>query len=261
MNPLKNSVFPQFLRAKRLSEWEPRFLIEFVERGSFAVMPGNAARLGEGRFAKYLPWLREPTTVAIVGNGPIDCSQALEIDSHDVVVRFNGCRNFGASGYRTDYLVLTNTGEPARQFAFDPHALNAHALKAAGSILLARPPDLVAREVRKFPRDREYWETFDRELVENRIGHKHWSYMRASIYREARATLIRYGAKKSDQPSTGMLALFYLARNFRKRLRSSALTLYGFTHQGWDRHPWNAERALIDDLWRDWIRRAEAPDP
>jgi hypothetical protein len=206
-------------------------------------------------FVRFIPQLRRPMTVAIVGNGPIDPLHADEIDAHDLVVRFNGCRNYGMSGHRTDYLVLTNTGEPARQFAYDPLALNAHAVEAAGRILLARPPNLVASELRRFPDDREYWETFDPDLI-GRIRHKRWAYMRANIYRRARAVLRLYGAKKSDQPSTGILAIFHIAQQLRRQMRHSSITLYGFTHQGWDRHPWNAERQLIDERWRGWVRRA-----
>lgn len=214
---------------------------------------GRQSRCGLGIF---LPWISGPTTVAMVGNGPVDSSQSVEIDSHDVVVRFNGCRNFGASGSRTNYLVLTNTGEPARQFASDPIALNIDAVQAANRVLLARSPKLVMSELQKFPDDREIWETFDRELIAHRIGHKPWGYMPARTYQKARDALIRYGAKKSDQPSTGILALFWFASAFRRRLSPSLITLYGFTHQGWDRHPWDAERALIDHRWRNWVRRA-----
>jgi hypothetical protein len=220
----------------------------------------NARLFNEAGLVRYIPQLRRLKTVAIVGNGPIDSFQSYEIDAHDVVVRFNGCRNYGVSGQRTDYLVLTNTGEPARQFAFDPLALNAQAVESAGRILLARPPDLVASELRRFPNDREYWETFDQDLI-GRIRHKRWTYMRAHIYRKARSVLRLYGARKTDQPSTGILAIFHIAQQLRRRMQPSAITLYGFTHQGWDRHPWNAERQLIDDRWRGWVRRAQpVPD-
>lgn len=215
----------------------------------------NVHLFNEVGLVKFVPKLRRLRTVAIVGNGPVESFQSGEIDAHDLVVRFNGCRNYGVSGHRTDYLVLANTGEPARQFAFDPLGLHAQAVEAAGRILLARPPDLVASELRRFPDDREYWETFDQDLI-SRIRHKRWAYMRANVYRKSRAVLRLYGAKKADQPSTGILAIFHIAQQLRRRMLPSSITLYGFTHQGWDRHPWNAERQLIDDRWRGWVRRA-----
>jgi hypothetical protein len=193
--------------------------------------------------------------IAVIGNGPVDSRSSAEIDAHDLVIRFNACRHYGRAGRKIDVLVLSNTGSPATKFARHDKAINREALASAKSFWLARAPELVSAERILHPGDSRCWVTCDEEIIHKCVGNRPWQYIPAETYRLAKRNLDRYGARFDDHPSTGMLALFHIRRALRRRFRSCRATLYGFTHQGWYRHPWAAERALID-RWRNWVARA-----
>ena len=71
--------------------------------------------------------------IAVVGNGPVDPAVRFDIDAHHLVVRFNSCQNYGSSGWRTDILVIVNTGPQGQRLAYEPGAINAEALVSAKS--------------------------------------------------------------------------------------------------------------------------------
>ena len=75
--------------------------------------------------------LRPRRRIALVGSGPIDPKAAAEIDDHDLVIRFNGCANYGATGRRIDVLVLSNSGGGGKHLANSPEAINLAAWAAA----------------------------------------------------------------------------------------------------------------------------------
>lgn len=184
--------------------------------------------------------------VAVVGNGKVALRHADEIDSHDFVIRFNACSNFGLSGLNTDLLVLVNTGLSGMRLARNAGEINPVALHAAKSFLFARAPDLIAlqRDRRPIPPDAEdqfLWTDFSAEIIESHIRKRKWKFLPSSLYWRAQKSLEAFGATEDHEPSTGMLALFHL----REKLRPQRITLYGFTHQGWPGHAWEAERALV----------------
>jgi hypothetical protein len=200
-----------------------------------------------------LVWLRIARTIALVGNGPLGPGDGKAIDQHGLVVRFNSCSNYGEGGYRTDVLVLTNTGEPAEAFAHNEAAINKNALMSARAFWIARSPELVAAERKRHPDQAAYWTDYAAEIVRNRVGSSPWRFFDAKLYWWAQEALKEYGATDAHQPSTGMLALFHIKTTMWWPCH---VTLFGFTHEGWDGHPWQAERALIDQ-WR-WVCRSDA---
>ena len=61
--------------------------------------------------------------IMIVGNGAVDEGAAPLIDAADMVIRFNGSRNFGAAGTRTDVVAVCNTGSNGVGDAFGTEAV------------------------------------------------------------------------------------------------------------------------------------------
>jgi hypothetical protein len=196
--------------------------------------------------------------IALVGNGVVDSSAGNVIDAHDLVVRFNACTSCGSAGERTGVIVLANAGHPGRAFASGETPINAGALRSDPCFWLAKPPlihsierrrhraykVLVARKPWYYPHT---WDDYTDAIVE-RIGSRPWSCIEALTYWQAMGALVVRGASSLQMPSSGMLALFHI----RRRLWPARVTLFGFSHQGWDGHPWEAERAQVSE-WRDWV--------
>lgn len=191
----------------------------------------------------------ESLRIALVGNGPV-AEAADRVDDHDLVVRFNRCTSYaGCSGRRVDVLCIVNTGLPGAEFAENASAIDQTALREARRFWLPKAPDLVARYA-STPKG-HLWKDYSAEIVERRLAGRPWEFLPPQTFDDAQAALRAHGADVESEPSTGMLVLFHLRRDFP----SSKVTLFGFTHQGWRGHPWDAERRLIAS-WNDWVSYA-----
>ena len=184
--------------------------------------------------------------IAIVGSGPIDPRHGPKIDQHEIVIRFNACQNYGASGLKTDVLVLVNTGWSGKTLSRTPDAIHQGALAAAEDFWFPRHPKLINTQRRLRPiapdaEDQDLWTDFSHELIDNHVGDRPFKYILASHYRAAQRCLEKLGSTQDFEPSTGFLTLYHL----RRQIRPSRVTLYGFTHEGWGGHAWAAEKALI----------------
>lgn len=194
------------------------------------------------------------TRIGVVGNGPIDPGLHETIDGHDLIVRFNSCQNYGHTGRRTDILVLVNTGPAAKLLAQNKASIHEEALSSAKRIWLAKEPNLIAAQRLKYPEDAELWEDCSEELIHNKLRSKPWQFVSSKIYDSTMHELKKYGANDRHDPSTGILAIFNIYHTLMTRFPPCVLTLFGFTHEGWTGHPWDAERTLID-AYGNWIKR------
>lgn len=195
------------------------------------------------------------TRIGVVGNGPIEANLCESIDHYDIVIRFNSCQNYGNTGRRTDVLVLVNTGPAGKMLACQNEAINEEALFSAKKIWIAKEPSLIAAQRLKYPKDAELWEDYSDELINNKLRSKTWQFLSPRVYHSAIHSLKKYGANDQHDPSTGILAIFNIYHTLSTMFSPCVLTLFGFTHQGWIGHPWDAERALID-AQSNWIKRA-----
>lgn len=186
--------------------------------------------------------------IALVGNGPVDYRHASEIDAHDMVIRFNACPHYGRAGRRIDILVLMNAGSPGWRFTTKKKALNKTAVTRAREIWFAVHP-VVQQETRgDDPHSGDYAEA----IVRDHLNGQRWTYIDREDHIAARIALHALGAPADNTPTSGMLALIHA----RRILNPSHVTLYGFTHEGWEGHPWDAERRFVD-MNSDWITRVE----
>lgn len=200
--------------------------------------------------------------IMVVGNAPLNEDFSALIDRADEVIRFNRANNFGGhGGTRTTVLCLANWGEIGR--------------KIAKRRLLTGLPC--------FPEVREFWFSRPSFHESSFLWRKHWrrdfdnlDYSNAIVRRNSlRArTRIFFGADiyrrclelcriEQDvqipkmQPSTGFLGLQYVLQRYGAC--GATITLVGFTFAGWERHPWQAEQAVVEALEHEgrirWLRQ------
>ena len=180
--------------------------------------------------------------IAVVGNGPVDPACRQTIDEHEFVVRFNHCSNFETSGVRTDALVFAPVGPTGAINASEE--VHAGAIRHAKEFWFTRSADLIDEERRKAiakGADTINLEDWTRQIIARHVGSRPYLFLDPKIYRRAERELAALGASEPFEPSSGVLALIHL----RERFPRKAINLFGFTHEGWEGHSWEAERKLV----------------
>lgn len=187
--------------------------------------------------------------IMIVGNGPVDEGAAPLIDAADLVIRFNGSRNFGAAGRKTDIIAVCNTGRPGAQMLADPEWRDSEAVRRTTEIWSVRDPEKFADmkpqlaithpELDDFCDD--YTDGFATFATANGKQHR-------IIHRDAHegldAALLALDAEPYVVPSSGMVVIQALLSD--PTHAEDTIILAGFGHSGWDGHPFEAERRLVD---------------
>jgi hypothetical protein len=174
-----------------------------------------------------------------------------EIDGSDFVVRFNEPKaSVGMSGTRTDILFLCNAGKPMQRRLKDPNFLASAIMKDARQVILAYHPIIIERY---FPRPnplsrlkgrREDW-TFATIMALGAIG-KTSIVFPASFYMAGCEELGLPEDKMGTVfPSTGYFGVFHILSQFSPA--EWAITLCGFSGEGWKRHAWADERKWVED--------------
>jgi hypothetical protein len=187
----------------------------------------------------------------IVGNGPITGDMSPVIDASDFVVRFNEPKvSIGMSGEKTDILFLCNAGKPMQRRLEDPRFLNSAIMKDAKQVILAYHPIIIDRY---FPKPnilsrlngrREDW-TLPTIMALGGID-KASLVLPAAFYMQGCRELGLPEAKMSTVfPSTGYFGIFYILRRFPAT--EWAISICGFTWEGWKRHAWADERKWVED--------------
>ena len=190
--------------------------------------------------------------IYIVGNAEVAADRAAAIDAAELVVRFNLCPNLGRqTGRRTSHLWLTNTGKPGQGFT-DPSRLQAVLSRSRPErIVLARPAlNPVARLVARVRADHSAME-YGRLICERaRSLGVPCHYARPRLQADVMRVLLGHGqpAVTPKCPSTGILAIHHYAT--APEYSRHAIAVAGFGFQGWKFHPWELERAYVDDLAR-----------
>lgn len=187
----------------------------------------------------------------IVGNGAVAEGAGAIIDAADFVVRFNLSRNTAQSGRRTDAVAVCNTGRPANEMLDGPEWRDSAPVRAAREIWSVRDPEKFASlrpqlavnhpELDDFCDDRT--EDFARFAAENGKRHR---IIPALVHEAADAALVAHSPGSYVVPSSGLVVLFHVLSE--PEFSGSEITLAGFSHEGWDGHPFVAERRLVAGL-------------
>jgi hypothetical protein len=202
-------------------------------------------------------------SIVIVGNGPIGAHAAAKIAEAGIVVRFNECRSFPDSPGRTDIVAVCNTGRPGKAMLSSIAWRTHPAVDEATEIWCVRDPEKFAKmrgplavthpELGDFCDD--YTEGFARFAAGtgklNRI-------LPASLHEAVEAELAAFNPTPYVVPSSGLIVLAEVLQ----RYPGHDLVLAGFTHAGWEWHPFQAERLMVDGLIAAGrLQRLEAGDP
>lgn len=189
--------------------------------------------------------------IMIIGNGAVAEGAGALIDAADFVVRFNLSRNADVSGSRTDAVAVCNTGRPANEMLDGPDWRASAPVRAAREIWSVRDPKKFASlrpelavshpELDDFCDDRTA--DFARFAAENGKRHR---IIPASVHAAADAALAAHAPGPYVVPSSGLVTLVHILSE--PDFAGAEIVLAGFSHEGWDGHPFAAERRLVAGL-------------
>jgi hypothetical protein len=189
-------------------------------------------------------------TVAIVGNGPVAEGLAKCIDASDMVIRFN--EPAGAPdriGTRTDILFVMNSGKSMQRRVSDPSYLASPRVVEARRIILPYHPSIIARyhpkpNLLSRAKGRKADWTAEAIAMFEAAG-KAITVLPAEFYEDCCQELgISAGERTTLFPSTGLIGIRYVLHELAAL--PGAISLYGFSWQGWKRHAWDRERAWVE---------------
>lgn len=185
--------------------------------------------------------------VMIVGNGEIAAGAAASIDAADLVIRFNDCRSMGTGGSRTDVVAVCNTGRPARAMLGSAEWRKSPAVAAASEIWSVRDP-------RKFaalrgplaishPELNDFCDDYTDQFAAfcQATGKRH-IVIDQSVHEGVDAAFAAYEPGAYVVPSSGMIVIAEVLL----RRPDDDIAITGFSHIGWDEHPFAAEKRLVD---------------
>lgn len=188
-------------------------------------------------------------TIMIVGNGEIATGLAAAIDAADIVMRFNDCRSAGNGGSKTDIVTVCNTGRPGRQMAEGREWKINPAVLAASSIWCVRDPGkfaaMRASIIAEHPELDDFCDDYtDGFTAFAKETAKALHVIPGSTHERLEEELAAYHPAPYVVPSTGLVAIAEFLGAFSQP--GDRIHLAGFGHQGWEWHPWEAERQWVD---------------
>jgi hypothetical protein len=187
-------------------------------------------------------------SIMIVGNGDIDASLARTIDAADIVMRFNDCRSVGNGGAKTDIVAVCNTGRPGKKMTEGPDWKTNPSVQAASAIWCIRDPRkfaaMYASIIAAHPDLDDFCDDYTDgfRAFADETG-KAFHLIPAATHERLDAELAAYAPAPYVVPSTGLIAIAEFLAHFRKP--GDRVHLAGFGHQGWEWHPWEAERRWV----------------
>lgn len=187
--------------------------------------------------------------IVIVGNGEVPPGAAEAIDAADMVVRFNECRNFGSSGCRTDVVAVCNTGRPALTMLSSPEWRASRPVTDCLEIWSVRDPEkfhaLHPALMLSHPELADFCDDYTDALAAFAYdaGKTH-AVIDRSVHEAVDAALVPFDPGDYVVPSSGMVVVARILAEAEEA--GDAVILTGFSHEGWDGHPFAAERRLVD---------------
>ena len=190
-----------------------------------------------------------PRRIAIVGNGPIPEGLAETIDSADLVIRFNGCRSAGRGGWKTDVVAVCNTGRPALDMLAGGRWKASETVRQAREIWCVRGSQMFAAmraplaithpDLDDFCDDYTVgFETFAR------VTGRELRVVPADVHHAVDAELAAFAPPPYVVPSSGLIVIADVLANVAGT--ADHVCLAGFGHEGWQWHPFAAERRWVD---------------
>ncbi|MGN8114464.1 Urease operon accessory protein [Labrys sp. 22185] len=185
--------------------------------------------------------------ILLVGNGPISPDAVSLADQASFVVRFNDCRSYADLPGPTHAVAICNTGRPGYAMATSTKWRSHSAIREAGELWCVRNPakflDLRAAILDMWPDLTDFCDDHtSRFATYCAVVGKDFLVFDRKLHDEVDRDLADLAAPPYVVPSSGMLALHYVLQRFAHL----PIILVGFTHQGWEWHPFSAEKTLVD---------------
>jgi hypothetical protein len=207
-------------------------------------------------------------SLVIVGSAPLEKEYSDFIDSRDLVVRFNNCKNYNVhSGKRTDILVLNNSGSPDNNhtlaFMLKPRSeeevqQELPYLRMAEQVWFARPMGTFLQEFFKtrIDPDNRFREARLKEALlrpylaveiakAQNIPESKVKYITVDLFVKVWEKLLGYGDTDALLPSTGVLGIEMIFADPLFDVYEKYIV--GFGWSGWEGHPWLLEQQLVND--------------
>jgi hypothetical protein len=183
----------------------------------------------------------------IVGNGDIGEKGAAAVAAADFVIRFNGCRSYEASPGRSDVVAVCNTGRPAKAMLGSEQWTGHPAVREAEAIWSVRDPEKFAAMraplAVSHPDLDDFCDDYTNEFNSFcEIAGKAHVVVDKLIHEGVDQALKAFDPAPYIVPSSGMIVIAAVMDKFP----DAHVSLAGFGHQGWEWHPFAAERQLID---------------
>lgn len=186
--------------------------------------------------------------IAIFGNGDLGRAASLAGEA-DLVIRFNDARSAGVDAKRTDIIAVCNTGRPAKAMVESVVWRQSEAVCAAREIVCVRAPERYARMSAELadshPELDDYCDDYTAafEAFAHQSG-KSFCALSSALHEKLEEELVELGAGAFVSPSTGILLMADVLEN--RSAPGDEILLSGFSHEGWELHPWEAERRWVD---------------
>lgn len=189
--------------------------------------------------------------IMIVGNGEIAPASVEAIDAADLVVRFNECGSHGRGGARTDIVAICNTGRPAKAMLGSPRWRESAPVRSASAIWSVRDPAKFAALrgplMLSHPELDDFCDDYTDDLAEfaRSLGKRH-EVIGRGVHEAADAALAAHAPGQYVVPSSGLIVIMAFLSEWARP--ADTISIAGFSHTGWDGHPFAAEKRLVDSL-------------
>ncbi|UDF28414.1 UNVERIFIED_ORG: glycosyltransferase family 29 protein [Roseateles sp. XES5] len=187
--------------------------------------------------------------IAIVGNGPIRDGLADAIDSADIVVRFNLCRSAGAGGVRTDIIAVCNTGRPALEMLAGGRWKASETVRQASEIWCVRAPETFAALRAPLSLSHPDLDDFCDDYTSGfetfaRVTGRRLCIIPAATHRALDVSLAAFDPVPYVVPSSGLITIAHVLDSIA--MEGDTVAIAGFGHEGWEWHPFAAERRWVE---------------
>lgn len=187
--------------------------------------------------------------IAIVGNGPIRDGLADAIDSADIVVRFNLCRSAGAGGVRTDIIAVCNTGRPALEMLAGGRWKASETVRQASEIWCVRAPETFAALRAPLSLSHPDLDDFCDDYTSGfetfaRVTGRRLRIIPAATHRALDVSLAAFDPVPYVVPSSGLITIAHVLDSIA--MEGDTVAIAGFGHEGWEWHPFAAERRWVE---------------
>lgn len=186
----------------------------------------------------------------LVGNAPIDGQEA-SIRDADVIIQTNKCLHVDLIPQeKTRYVIITNTGTPSRKVVRHVRRLRVGKKLGDFSLVFARNEEYSLEKVRRLKATATGLFRFFRSYrsfrcpLDKKALAAEFKLIEISLDFSAQLDkrLMALGMKEDQLPSTGLIAFEWIKTLMQP---GDHLEPIGFTHQGWDGHPWTIEAQLV----------------